>query len=143
MSDDAKDDRKDALSSRFNAEEDKTSRTSKTSNAPQTYSTEKASSTDKTSSAGETATTEKTSLSDKSTNPERPSTRDRRAVTMYLPEELVTELDLQFQELSLEMQREHDREIEKNADYYPALIRAASRDGIRGELTAGLGRNDG
>jgi hypothetical protein len=111
MSDDAKDDRKDALSSRFNTEEDKTSRTSKTSNTPttsQTSSTTKVSRTDKTSSTEKTATTEKTSSSDEPSDPGRPSTRNRRAVTMYLPEDLVKELDLQFQELNLEMQREHD-----------------------------------
>jgi len=44
---------------------------------------------------------------------------------MYLPEELKEELDLRFDELSLEHKREYGEPLEKNRDYYPAVVEAA------------------
>jgi hypothetical protein len=44
---------------------------------------------------------------------------------MYLEEGLAGDLDLRFQELRLQYQREHGEKIQKNRDFYPALARAA------------------
>ncbi|ADJ14515.1 hypothetical protein C497_03990 [Halalkalicoccus jeotgali B3] len=44
---------------------------------------------------------------------------------MYLSEEEVDTLDLQFQELNLEYRREHGEKLQKNADFYPAVLEAA------------------
>lgn len=51
--------------------------------------------------------------------------RDRPSVLMYLPEELHQELDLRFDEINLQHKREHGQALEKNRDYYPAVIKAA------------------
>ncbi|EMA46619.1 hypothetical protein C448_05938 [Halococcus morrhuae DSM 1307] len=44
---------------------------------------------------------------------------------MYLPEDLHTELDIRFDELNARYKREHDQPLEKNRDYYPAVIKAS------------------
>ena len=54
-----------------------------------------------------------------------PTLADRSTVTMYLPPDLVAEADLIFQELRLDYQREHGEKLEKNADFYPAVLEAA------------------
>lgn len=48
--------------------------------------------------------------------------------TIYLPDELVEEIDLRYQELSLEWQREYGEHLPKNEQYYPAVIRAALQE---------------
>lgn len=56
--------------------------------------------------------------------------------TIYLPDDVVDELDLQYQELNLEWQREHGEELPKNERFYPAVVRAAlNRTSIRTELS--------
>lgn len=57
------------------------------------------------------------------------SIKDRPSVLMYLPEELHTELDIRFDELNARYKREHGRPLEKNRDYYPAVVKA-SLEGI-------------
>lgn len=51
--------------------------------------------------------------------------KDRPSVLMYLPEDLHTELDIRFDELNARYKREHDQPLEKNRDYYPAVIKAS------------------
>lgn len=51
--------------------------------------------------------------------------KDRPSVLMYLPEDLKHELDLRFDELNLKHKREHGEPLEKNRDFYPAVIEAA------------------
>lgn len=52
------------------------------------------------------------------------SVKDRPSVLMYLPEETRQELDIRFDELNARYKREHGEPLEKNRDYYPAVIRA-------------------
>ena len=51
--------------------------------------------------------------------------KERPSVLMYLPENLHTELDIRFDELNARYKREHGRPLEKNRDYYPAVIKAS------------------
>ena len=55
--------------------------------------------------------------------------KDRPSVLMYLPEELHSDLDIRFDELNAQYKREHGEALEKNRDYYPAVIKA----GLEGE----------
>ncbi len=52
------------------------------------------------------------------------SIKDRPSVLMYLPEELHQELDLKFDELNLEYKKETGESLQKNKDFYPAIIKA-------------------
>lgn len=54
--------------------------------------------------------------------------RDRKSVLMYLPEELHEDLDIRFDELNLKHKREHGEALQKNRDYYPAIVEAALSD---------------
>ena len=49
------------------------------------------------------------------------SVKERRNVNMYLPEELVDELQIRFDELNARHRREHGEPMEKNREYYPAV----------------------
>lgn len=69
----------------------------------------------KTGESAETATTAKS---------EQTSVKDRPSVLMYLPEGLHQELDIRFDELNARYKREHDEALEKNRDYYPAVVEA-------------------
>lgn len=50
--------------------------------------------------------------------------KDRENVLMYLPSDLRSELDIQFDELNAKHKRKHGEGLEKNRDYYPAVIQA-------------------
>jgi len=52
------------------------------------------------------------------------SVKDRPSVLMYLPEETRRELDVRFDELNARYKREYGESLEKNRDYYPAVIQA-------------------
>lgn len=52
------------------------------------------------------------------------SVKERRNVNMYLPEELVDELQIRFDELNARHRREHGEPMEKNREYYPTVIAA-------------------
>ena len=54
--------------------------------------------------------------------------RERKNVNMYLPETDVQEMQIRFDELNARHRRVHGRAMEKNRDYYPAIIRAALND---------------
>lgn len=99
--------------------------------------------TSETSDASETsksAETAKTSESEKSTESEESSgtVRERKNVNMYLPEDLVDDLQLRYSELNVEWRRRHGEDMPKNEEFYPAAIEAALGDSsIEEEL--GLG----
>jgi hypothetical protein len=57
-------------------------------------------------------------------NVEETSIKDRPSVLMYLPEETRQDLDIRFDELNARHKREHGEPLEKNRDYYPAVIQA-------------------
>lgn len=65
-----------------------------------------------------------TTVSDETRDSEK-SIKDRPSVLMYLPEELHTELDIRFDELNARYKREHGQPLEKNRDYYPAVVEAS------------------
>lgn len=50
--------------------------------------------------------------------------KGRENVLMYLPSDLRSELDIQFDELNAKHKRKHGEGLEKNRDYYPAVIQA-------------------
>lgn len=56
------------------------------------------------------------------------SIKDRPSVLMYLPEETRQDLDIRFDELNARHKREHGEPLEKNRDYYPAVIQAGLSD---------------
>lgn len=65
------------------------------------------------------------SKTEQTTQAEKRSVKDRPSVLMYLPGDLHTELDIRFDELNARHKREHGCPIEKNRDYYPAVIESA------------------
>lgn len=68
--------------------------------------------------------TDVSSQTDNSSKTAQTSVKDRPSVLMYLPEELHTELDIRFDELNARYKREHGEALEKNRDYYPAIVKA-------------------
>jgi len=62
------------------------------------------------------------------------SVKDRPSVLMYLPEETRRELDVRFDELNARHKREYGESLEKNRDYYPAVVRAGLEDKSVGEI---------
>lgn len=56
------------------------------------------------------------------------SIKDRQSVLMYLPDEVWRELDVRFDELNAKHKRQHGEALEKNRDYYPAIIQAGLND---------------
>lgn len=66
----------------------------------------------------------KTDMQAETAQPDEPSVKDRPSVLMYLPEDIRQELDIRFDELNAKYKREHGEALEKNRDYYPAVIKA-------------------
>jgi hypothetical protein len=54
--------------------------------------------------------------------------KDRPSVLMYLPEEIRQELDIRFDELNAQYKRQYGEALEKNRDYYPAVVEAGLTD---------------
>lgn len=54
----------------------------------------------------------------------RETVKDRPSVLMYLPQEVYLELDASFDELNARYKREKGEKLQKNRDYYPAVIKA-------------------
>lgn len=85
--------------------------------------------------SSKTSQTDKTDMSDTTTQSgesdesDKTSLKDKPSVLMYLDEDLKTELDARFDELNARHRREHGDGLEKNRDYYPAVIEA----GLEGE----------
>ena len=52
------------------------------------------------------------------------SVKDRPSVLMYIPEELHRELDITFDELNLKSKKQNGEKLQKNKDFYPAVIKA-------------------
>jgi hypothetical protein len=77
----------------------------------------------KTDKSNNTSKTTMTSQTAQSTESEK-SVKDRPSVLMYLPEEVRQDLDIRFDELNARYKREHGEALEKNRDYYPAVVEA-------------------
>lgn len=102
---------------RYGQEDDTDSETSQESNPSKTTKTSKTAETAVTSEEAESSKTSETGKT--------PTVRDRKNVNMYLPEALVSQLQLRYSELETEWRRKHDDELPKNEVFYPAVIRAA------------------
>ena len=109
------DDPWDARYSSDSEEDEETIETGESDNSSKTKETSK------TSKTGESDNSSKTSKSNK-------TIRSRKNINMYLPEQLVDELQLRYSELNVKWRREHGEDMPKNAEYYPAVIRASLND---------------
>jgi len=78
---------------------------------------------------GKKSKSSKLSKTEQTDKRKKKSVKDRPSVLMYLPEELHSDLDIRFDELNAQYKREHGEALEKNRDYYPAVIKA----GLEGE----------
>lgn len=132
MSDKQKKDRGEALKSRLagpleseeTAKSEETAENAETSKTSKTAEREGTSGTMNTSEIAESTETSKTSESEESSE----TVKDRKNVNMYLPEDLVGEMNIRYAELDAKFQREHGRSMEKNRDWYPAVIEAGLTD---------------
>lgn len=111
MSDKRKKDRGEALKSRLSgpSEGEETAESEETAGKSETEETMSASETSETSGGAETV-------------------KERKNVNMYLPEDLVGEMNIRYSELDAQFQREHGRPMEKNRDFYEAVIEAGLTD---------------
>ena len=73
---------------------------------------------------GEKSKSSKLSKTEQTDKRKKKSVKDRPSVLMYLPEELHSDLDIRFDELNAQYKREYGEALEKNRDYYPAVIKA-------------------
>ena len=73
---------------------------------------------------GEKSKSSKLSKTEQTDKRKKKSVKDRPSVLMYIPEELHSDLDIRFDELNAQYKREHGEALEKNRDYYPAVIKA-------------------
>lgn len=102
--------RRDELKSRFGGREE--SETAESSEPSEEAETEK---TEETTEMSQTSGTAKTAKS---------NVKERSNVNMYLPDDLVNELSITFDELNAQHKREHGEPLEKNRDFYPAIVKA-------------------
>lgn len=96
---------------------------SKTEESPNKSKQDKQSNQSQSSKSSMNTQTTKTDEESKSEN-----VRERKSVLMYLPEDLHEDLDIRFDELNLKHKREHGEALQKNRDYYPAVVEAALSD---------------
>ncbi|MCG1001878.1 MULTISPECIES: hypothetical protein [Halobacterium] len=110
----------DRLNGRF-SDDDSSSNTEEQPETSRTEQTEKPSEPVKTEKPSKTV---KPSEPVKTEESETGTVKDRPHLMMYLPSEQLEELALTFDELNLQHKRAHGTALEKNRDYYPALIKA-------------------
>lgn len=100
------------------------------------FNTESAADTPATeSNAGEAPNKTEDTISENTSGP--PPVRERLNRSMYAGEAVFEEIDIRYEELSLQYRREFGEKLPKNAVFYPALLRA----GVRGtslEVELGL-----
>ena len=112
------DDPWDARYSSDSEEDEETTETGESDNSSKTTETSKTSKTRESDNSSKTTETSKSNE----------TIRSRKNINMYLPEQLVDELQLRYSELNVEWRREHGEDMPKNAEYYPAVIRASLND---------------
>ncbi|CDK40631.1 hypothetical protein [Halorubrum sp. AJ67] len=117
-------------------ETDETTDTTETAETTETIDTTEETSTP---SSEMTETTEATTTTETSETIETPETTDTlgpgdegfvlredwNGRTIYLPDDVVDDLDIRYSEVNVEWQREHGEQLPKNERFYPALVRAA------------------
>lgn len=69
-------------------------------------------------------TPSKPSVSSNPSKTAKTGVKNRTGVLMYLPDDLSRELDARFDELNAQYKREHGEKLEKNRDWYVAVIKA-------------------
>ncbi len=79
---------------------------------------------DEQSKSGKLSKSSKSSKTEQRDEREQKTVKDRPSVLMYLPEDLHSDLDIRFDELNAQYKREHGEALEKNRDYYPAVVEA-------------------
>jgi hypothetical protein len=87
--------------------------------------TEKAAEMEENSETSKMSKTTETAESDETSGD---TVRERKNVNMYLPEELVGDLQLRYSELNVQWRQAHGDDLPKNNEFYPAVIRAALGD---------------
>ncbi|MDL0133736.1 hypothetical protein [Halobacterium salinarum] len=85
---------------------------------------EESSDSDEQPKSGSSSKNSKLSKTGQTDEREQKSVKDRPSVLMYLPEDLHSDLDIRFDELNAQYKREHGEALEKNRDYYPAVVKA-------------------
>lgn len=133
MSDEDRRNRSDRLKRRFEQKE---------TEAPDVESEREMTEMSKKSKTGEMAKTDKRDMTEQTDEteqlgegPEAESVKNRPSVLMYLPEEIHEELDIRFDELNARHKRVHGEKLEKNRDYYPAVVKAGlESDDLEGVL---------
>ncbi|WP_144927890.1 HNH endonuclease [Halorubrum salsamenti] len=117
-------------------ETDKTTDTTETTETTETIDATEGTSTP---SSEMTETTEATKTTETGETIETPKTSDTlgpgdegfvlredwNGRTIYLPDDVVDDLDIRYSEVNVEWQREHGEQLPKNERFYPALVRAA------------------
>lgn len=93
----------------------------------QTANTSKSNEEEKVEGSGEDESQDSVEQDEKATESEE-SIKDRQSVLMYLPDDVWRELDVRFDELNAKHKRQHGEALEKNRDYYPAVIQAGLND---------------
>ncbi len=130
-------DNNESKSRRANALRDRIKSPSDTSKTAKTSEKEKIEETEKASERPEVSEGDTSKIAKRSKNSETKETakkktsgsvKDRKNVNMYLPESIINEMGIRFDELNARHKREHGRGMEKNRDFYPALIEAALSD---------------
>lgn len=111
--------RSDRLSRRFESNDKATPKRSSSSN---TSTTSKASKTSKTVATDTDTQTDSTSQKSKT---DKTPVKDRETVMMYLPDDVKRNLNATFSELEARREREGKSSIQKNRDYFPAVIEVA------------------
>lgn len=81
----------------------------------------------------ESEESEEMSETTESSKTSKTSVRERRNVNMYLPDQLVEEMNATYAEVNAEWVREHGEDLPKNEEFYPAVVRGGL-DGVREEL---------
>ena len=123
------------IADRFGAttEATETDETTETTETAETIDTTEGTSTP---SSEMTETTEATKTTETIETPETADTlgpgdegfvlrEDWNGRTIYLPDDVVDDLDIRYSEVNVEWQREHGEQLPKNERFYPALVRAA------------------
>lgn len=112
-------DRKASMRQRFN----RGSQTSQASSSSETSDSSQTSQTSQEPVAEQTELAEETPQTSRDDDRRGSVTDENRSITMYVPDELVEEVGLTFDELKPQVKRATGRSIEKNRDFYPELLK--------------------
>jgi len=112
------------IANRFGTSE--TDETTETSNTSETMGTS-----DTTATSVETSETSGTTEATETTGTPQPGDDDFQlrehwnGRTLYLPDDVVDDLDLRYKECSIKWQQQEGGELPKNEQFYPAVVQAA------------------